>query len=373
MSTPEKASNLYVKSFFAASIKAAIDQAQRELGPDALLLNVREAPAEARHLGEYEAVFGGNHETIAATIAAGQPITPAVAQMPAATPIAEARPADHRRPLRKRAEQRPQPQDNLAARRTRLLERRAAARKRIAKASVLSFTRPEEIETADEAPEAPSSNDLAASFSVQPEIGRITALVGPPGSGKTTTLVKLAVTECLKQGRPLQFFSIDTVRIGGAYQLRTYAAILGVPFQAVETAAALERAIDAAPTNAYLLIDTPGYSAALQEEIGEDLAKFLRRRHDIDTHLVLTASMGQAELRNVTDRLAAFNPSKLIFTHLDETTSTASVVSEAARTERPVSFLCNGQTVPEDILPASKDLILSSLVRQLPNTLQAVA
>jgi flagellar biosynthesis GTPase FlhF len=58
---------------------------------------------------------------------------------------------------------------------------------------------------------------------------------------------------------------------------------------------------------------------------------------------------------------------------MDETTSTASVISEAARTRRPISFLCNGQSVPEDILPASKDLIISSLVRQLPDSLQAVA
>ncbi len=364
MPSPEKASNLYVKSFFAASIHAAMEQAQRELGSDALLLNVRESPLEARHLGDFEAVFGANKQVAA-------PVAEPVAA-PAPVARAQARGPESRRPIRKRVEQRPQSQAGAASRRARIADRRAAARQRIAKATVLNFARPDEAPV-DDPPPAPTSGELAATFSVQPEIGRITVLVGPPGSGKTTTLVKLAVNECLKQGRAVQFLSMDTVRIGGAYQLRTYAAILGVPFQAVESAAALERAIDAAPANTYLLIDTPGYSAALQQEIGEDLAKFLRRRQDIDTQLVLTASMGQAELQSVTDRLAAFNPSKLIFTHLDETTSTASVVSEAARTERPVSFLCNGQTVPEDILPASKDLILSSLVHQLPNSLQAVA
>ena len=58
MPNAEKSSNLYVKSFFAASIPAAMEQARRELGADALLLNSREAPPEARHLGEYEVVFG---------------------------------------------------------------------------------------------------------------------------------------------------------------------------------------------------------------------------------------------------------------------------------------------------------------------------
>jgi flagellar biosynthesis protein FlhF len=236
----------------------------------------------------------------------------------------------------------------------------------------LNFARPHEDPGSD-ASAAPAVDEFAGRFEVQPEIGRITVLVGPPGSGKTTTLVKLAVNECLKQGRAVKFLSTDTVRIGGAYQLRTYAAILGVPFQAVESSAALAQAIDSAPANTFLLIDTPGFSAVLQQELGAEFATFLRHRQDIDTHLVLTASMGQAELQSAVDRFAPFNPAKLIFTHLDETTSSASVISEAARTRRPISFLCNGQSVPEDILPASKDLIISSLVRQLPDSLQAVA
>ena len=355
MPNPEKASNLYVKSFFAISIPAAIEQAQRELGLDALLLNAREAPPEARHLGDFEVVFGATQQTLAAAQAAAPPAAPA----PAAPE--ESRAAAPRRPLHRR----PLP----SARRSRALDR--CARRKPSKGTLLNFAKPEEAAAPE--PSAPAPEQLAGRFQVQPEIGRITVLVGPPGSGKTTTLVKLAVNECLKQGRPVKLLSTDTVRIGGAYQLRTYAAILGVPFQAVESTAALAQAIEATPDNTYLLIDTPGFGAALQEELGGDLATFLRHRQDIDTQLVLTASMDAANLQMTVDRFAPFNPSKLIFTRLDETSCTASVISESERTSRPISFLCNGQSVPEDILPASKDLIISSLVRQLPNPLQAVA
>lgn len=362
MPNPEKASNLYVKSFFAISIPAAIEQAQRELGLDALLLNAREAPPEARHLGDFEVVFGANQQVLAAAQAAATPVAPAPAVAPEATPAA-APP----RPVHRRPSARPVARD---ARRTRALER-CARRNKPSKGTLLNFSKPEE--TALPEPAAPNADQLAGRFQVQPEIGRITVLVGPPGSGKTTTLVKLAVNECLKQGRPVKLLTTDTVRIGGAYQLRTYATILGVPFQAVESTAALAQAIDATPANTYLLIDTPGFSAALQQELGDDLATFLRHRQDIDTQLVLTASMDPADLQMTVDRFAPFNPSKLIFTRLDETSCTASVISESERTRRPVSFLCNGQSVPEDILPASKDLIISSLVRQLPDSLQAVA
>lgn len=340
-------------------------QAQRELGPDALLLNTREAPPEARHLGQFEVVFGTWPESPAAESAAPPPVAH-TGQM-----------HDRIHEIRQMMGRiRPEPAAHTALQSgvTRALIHAGldgelaesidlGVSRRIGKPAVLDSARDHAAIVAE----------LESRFDVRPEIGRITALVGPPGVGKTTTLIKLAVGQYLRQGRPLRVISTDNLRIGGADQLRTYAGILGVPFQAVESMAGLAQAVDATPANTCLLIDTAGYSAALQQELGLQLATFLRHRQEIDTHLVLTASMGRLELRNTVDRFAGFNPSKLIFTRMDEASSTASMFCEAARTQRPISFLCHGQAVPEDIMPASKDLIIDSLVRELPVSLQAVA
>src|SRR5208283_6016836 len=74
MSSSEKPRN-YVKSFFAPSFQAAMERAGREMGPDALLLDSREAPPEARHLGAYEVVFGvaGSEPNAAAESPAADP------------------------------------------------------------------------------------------------------------------------------------------------------------------------------------------------------------------------------------------------------------------------------------------------------------
>jgi len=46
-----------MKSYFAPTVEDAMEQARREMGPEALLVNSRKAPPEARELGEYEVVF----------------------------------------------------------------------------------------------------------------------------------------------------------------------------------------------------------------------------------------------------------------------------------------------------------------------------
>ena len=46
-----------LKSYFSATVEDAMASARQELGPEAMLVNSRTAPPEARHLGDYEVVF----------------------------------------------------------------------------------------------------------------------------------------------------------------------------------------------------------------------------------------------------------------------------------------------------------------------------
>jgi flagellar biosynthesis protein FlhF len=375
MSISQKDHQLHVKSYFAASVKEAMAQALQELGADALLLTSREAPPEARHLGEYEIVFAGS--------AGGARTQPAAEELRGIQDLCQQ--MDKIRDLLTRL-----PPDAISSKsrppavQTALIEAgvepalaqeiELAVRQRTGKGGVLEIARVRTL--ADSSPDAllaETLDELNRRFEVAPELGRITAFVGPPGSGKTTALVKLAITQGLLAGRPVRIYSADTQRIAAVEQLRTYAAIVGVPFQSVESSAELAQAIDSAPANALLLIDTPGYSGAMLQGLGSDLASFLSRRQDIDTHLVLTASMRPADLRRTADLFGVFNYSKLLFTKLDETTSYAAIFCEAARRQRPLSFFCNGQTIPEDIEPASQERITESLVRQLPEAVRAVA
>ena len=51
-------SSMKIKSYFAASVEQAIQEARQELGTDAMLITSRRSSPETRSLGAYEVVFG---------------------------------------------------------------------------------------------------------------------------------------------------------------------------------------------------------------------------------------------------------------------------------------------------------------------------
>ena len=79
------------------------------------------------------------------------------------------------------------------------------------------------------------------------------------------------------------------------------------------------------------------------------------------------------DLYQTAQRYDVFRPSKLLFTRVDEASSLAAVFCVAARGNNPVSFLSAGQSIPEDLEPATKERIVESLVRQLPSAMEAAA
>jgi len=185
-------------------------------------------------------------------------------------------------------------------------------------------------------------------------------LVCPPGVGKTATVAKLAVRFGLIPRRSTHLISYDSHRVAGGDQLRAYAAILGVGFEAHYTIDGLEHSLRDNVRKELILIDTPGYSAS-DFDLSFELSRFLSTYPHLDVHLVLSCAAKTSDLPSMVERYQTFHPAKLLFTKLDETGSYGAILNEPARTGLPLSFLSAGPRVPEDLDTAAKDRVADLL------------
>ena len=204
----------------------------------------------------------------------------------------------------------------------------------------------------------------SASKPTEPET-KVVALVGGAGVGKTTTLVKLAAHFGLRARRPTHIISTDNLRVGAAEQLRSYAAILGVGFDLAETAVALGQLLNEHTNKDLILIDTPGLSPGQMED-GAAVARFLGADPRIDCHLVVPSYQKSADVARLLDRFHLYGASKVILTHLDETEAIGGLLLALDESEARISFLSMGQTIPEDLEPASVARLLDLFVGDPP-------
>jgi flagellar biosynthesis protein FlhF len=193
---------------------------------------------------------------------------------------------------------------------------------------------------------------------------RAWALVGPTGVGKTTTIAKLAAHFSLKLAKKVTLITVDTYRIGGVEQLKTYGNILGLPLRVATEPNDLKPLVEDLGDDELALIDTagssPGNSALLQE-----LKDFLTVSPVIGSHLVLSATTKESDLDSIIDRFGCLPLESYVCTKLDETAELMPLFNQLVPQRRPLSYLTCGQRVPEDLEPATKTRIAQLLIDQI--------
>lgn len=185
------------------------------------------------------------------------------------------------------------------------------------------------------------------------------ACVGPTGVGKTTTLAKMAARAVLQLGRSVRVVSLDTFRVGAVEQWRRYAELIGFPFDVATNPGTFHR-VAHNHTEDILLIDTAGRAVGEQQDTLAGCVAGLRdMQHEV--LLVLPAWLRARDAERVVATYSAPKVTGVVITKLDETDQVGGVMHASIGSDLPVSYLCNGARVPEDIHDAAIDQVLDAI------------
>lgn len=358
------------------SISEALDRVQRELGPNALVLETRtegenteviaaeverEEPTEGLMRLRAEVALLRRELSSAYGGLRGATPAPAPTAMPAQKPAAAA-PVQAPRPIAGTAVVLAQ---EAAPTRTALVERRLneqGVEPRLVKRVVEMLAH---APIGEGSPLNPLRGDfvLNAVSGLLPGVAandnraaRCFVFVGPGSSGKSTTISKLAVQVGQSGGTSFGLMTLDTDGPAGTDMLGRTAERLGVPYVRVRGASDMADALDELGHLRMLLVDTGSLSAREERAIAA-LHERMHQPGQIACHLVLPANLEPYSMRATAESFRPMAPSAIVFTKLDETRRFGELINLPAALEVPVSALGHGRVVDGDLAPATRRLV----------------
>ena len=192
----------------------------------------------------------------------------------------------------------------------------------------------------------------------------VTALVGPTGVGKTTTIAKLAARAVMRHGAAqVALVSTDHYRIGAAAQLEHYGRLLGVQVYPAYDARSLRKVLDTLAGRHAVLIDTAGVAASdprLTQQLG-----LLSGVGALRVSLVLAAHAQVPALEEAVNAYRQLKPQACILSKLDEAPALGGALSVLIRQKLALDYTTDGQRVPEDIAQADARALVCRAAQSL--------
>lgn len=203
--------------------------------------------------------------------------------------------------------------------------------------------------------------------------GGIYALVGPTGTGKTTSIAKLAAKFVMAHGASrVALVSMDQYQIGAQDTLKLISKILGVKYASPKEGQSLNDVLANLSDKALVLIDTSGCQKGV-ERLTQELNRGGSFVGQIQSILTLPATAQYQCLQGFCAQLKNIKPSYSIITKLDETNCLGAVLSTLINLQLPIAYWTDGQSIPEDIHVAKAHQLLARMSRKTNINTSAMA
>ena len=185
--------------------------------------------------------------------------------------------------------------------------------------------------------------------------GGVYALVGPTGSGKTTSIGKLAARFVMQYGADeVALISTDTYRVAAHEQLRAFGRILDIPVKILPEGGDLSALLKQLRRKSLVLIDTAGLSPA-SDGACQQLESLANVSDQVTTLLTIAANSQAKAMQNAYMQYSQADIDGCLITKVDEAVSLGEAISLTLEKRLPIAYISDGQHVPDDIHPVDID------------------
>jgi len=192
----------------------------------------------------------------------------------------------------------------------------------------------------------------------------VVALMGPTGTGKTTTIAKLAAQAAHKFGvEQVAIITLDNYRIGAYEQIATYGKIIGCSVKQAQNSNELSDLLYQFRNKRLVLVDTAGFSQKDARLIKQLDTMKQNSSANIRNYLVMQANCQYRVMQQTVNEYRQISLQGCILTKLDECYSLGEVISVAIENKLQICYLADGQRVPEDLQPASTKFLITSAAK----------
>lgn len=181
----------------------------------------------------------------------------------------------------------------------------------------------------------------------------IVPVIGPTGSGKTVTTAKLAAELKFNHNKNGILLSIDNYRLGAIEHLKRYAELMEVPFLFAKNPKHLGELIQEILDRDFILIDTFGksiFDRGYEQDLFEIMEVLPKRKYPI---CIIPTNLSVSTLRKIVEFYMRFPIHSWVLTKTDEVESLIPVFMLCAQKNLPISYLCDGQKIPDNLLKAN--------------------
>jgi len=191
---------------------------------------------------------------------------------------------------------------------------------------------------------------------------RLVALVGPTGTGKTTTIIKIA-QRFLKENKAeeLAIVSTDMDDLCFKNKLSHYCDLYNVDYEFAGSSPELNQIFKNLKDKKLILVDTRGVGQRDNVGISRLIAMLEGGKHRVRSYLTLPCNQQEMVLNEIVKKYRFKYLSGCIFTKVDESVDLTSSFDIVTRYDLPIAYMCNGQDIESHILLPTKENMLSVL------------